>query len=55
MIDYYDLIVAATAMERGSDVATFNKTSFWFGQRFESHRAEISQISSCALKMNLFG
>jgi len=28
MIGYYDLIVAATAMERGSDVATFNKRHF---------------------------
>ncbi len=28
MIGYYDLIVAATAMERGSDVATFNKSHF---------------------------
>jgi tRNA(fMet)-specific endonuclease VapC len=28
MIAYYDLIVAATAMERGSGVATFNKRHF---------------------------
>lgn len=28
MIGYYDLIVAATAMERGSAVATFNKRHF---------------------------
>ena len=28
MIGYYDLIVAATAMERGSEVATFNKRHF---------------------------
>jgi tRNA(fMet)-specific endonuclease VapC len=28
IIGYYDLIVAATAMERGSDVATFNKRLF---------------------------
>jgi tRNA(fMet)-specific endonuclease VapC len=28
MIGYYDLIVAATAMERGSSVATFNKRHF---------------------------
>lgn len=28
MIGYYDLIVAATAMERGSSVATFNKKHF---------------------------
>ena len=28
MIGYYDLIVAATAMERGSGVATFNKKHF---------------------------
>jgi tRNA(fMet)-specific endonuclease VapC len=28
MIGHYDLIVAATAMERGSDVATFNKRHF---------------------------
>ena len=28
MIGYYDLIVAATALERGSDVATFNKKHF---------------------------
>ncbi|HEY5043383.1 MAG TPA: PIN domain-containing protein [Verrucomicrobiae bacterium] len=28
MIGYYDLIVAATAMERGSGVATFNKRHF---------------------------
>ncbi len=28
MIGYYDIIVAATAMERGSDVATFNRRHF---------------------------
>ncbi len=28
MIGYYDLIVAATALERGSKVATFNKRHF---------------------------
>jgi tRNA(fMet)-specific endonuclease VapC len=28
MIGYYDVIVAATALERGSDVATFNKKHF---------------------------
>jgi tRNA(fMet)-specific endonuclease VapC len=28
MIGYYDLIVAATAMKRGSGVATFNKRHF---------------------------
>jgi len=28
MIGYYDLIVGATALERGSDVATFNKRPF---------------------------
>lgn len=28
MIGYYDLIVAATALERGSGVATFNKHHF---------------------------
>jgi tRNA(fMet)-specific endonuclease VapC len=28
MIGYYDLIVAATALERGSKVATFNKKHF---------------------------
>lgn len=28
MIDAYDLIVAATALERGSQVATFNKRHF---------------------------
>lgn len=28
MIDQYDLIVAATALERGSDVATFNQKHF---------------------------
>ena len=28
MIDYYDLIVGATALERGSKVATFNKRHF---------------------------
>ncbi|MGD1078071.1 MAG: PIN domain-containing protein [Candidatus Sulfotelmatobacter sp.] len=28
MIGYYDIIVAATAMERGSTVATFNKRHF---------------------------
>ncbi len=28
MIGHYDLIVAATAMERGSSVATFNKRHF---------------------------
>jgi len=28
MIGYYDLIVGATALERGSDVATFNKRHF---------------------------
>lgn len=28
MIGYHDLIVAATALERGSDVATFNKRHF---------------------------
>ncbi len=28
MIGYYDLIVAATALERGSQVATFNKRHF---------------------------
>ncbi len=28
MIGYYDLIVAATALERGSDVATFNERHF---------------------------
>jgi predicted nucleic acid-binding protein len=28
MIGDYDLIVAATALERGSDVATFNKRHF---------------------------
>jgi predicted nucleic acid-binding protein len=28
MIDFYDLIVGATALERGSDVATFNKSHF---------------------------
>lgn len=28
MIGYYDIIVAATAMERGSIVATFNKRHF---------------------------
>jgi len=28
MIGYYDLVVAATALERGSDVATFNKRHF---------------------------
>src|SRR6516162_9203032 len=28
MIGYYDLIVAATALERGSDVATFNQRHF---------------------------
>ena len=28
MIGYYDLIVAATALERGSDVATFNHKHF---------------------------
>ena len=27
-IGYYDLIVAATALERGSDVATFNRKHF---------------------------
>jgi tRNA(fMet)-specific endonuclease VapC len=28
MIGYYDIIVAATAIERGSTVATFNKRNF---------------------------
>jgi tRNA(fMet)-specific endonuclease VapC len=28
MIGYYDLIVAATALERGSEVATFNRRHF---------------------------
>ena len=28
MIGFYDVIVAATALERGSDVATFNKKHF---------------------------
>ena len=28
MIGYYDIIVAATALERGSEVATFNKRHF---------------------------
>ena len=28
MIGYYDVIVAATALERGSDIATFNKKHF---------------------------
>jgi tRNA(fMet)-specific endonuclease VapC len=28
MIGYYDLIVGATALERGSEVATFNKRHF---------------------------
>ena len=28
MIGFYDIIVAATALERGSDVATFNKKHF---------------------------
>lgn len=28
MIDYYDIIVAATALERGSEVATFNGRHF---------------------------
>ena len=28
MIDFYDVIVAATALERGSSVATFNKRHF---------------------------
>ena len=28
MIGYYDLIVAATALERGDEVATFNKRHF---------------------------
>jgi len=28
MIGFYDLIVGATAMERGSEVATFNKRHF---------------------------
>jgi predicted nucleic acid-binding protein len=28
MIGFYDLIVAATALERGSDVATFNQRHF---------------------------
>ena len=28
MIGYYDVIVAATALERGSEVATFNKRHF---------------------------
>jgi tRNA(fMet)-specific endonuclease VapC len=28
MIGYYDLIVAATALERGSSVATFNDRHF---------------------------
>jgi predicted nucleic acid-binding protein len=28
MIGYYDLIVAATALQRGSEVATFNKRHF---------------------------
>jgi predicted nucleic acid-binding protein len=28
MIGYYDLIVGATALERASDVATFNKRYF---------------------------
>ena len=28
MIGYYDIIVAATALERGSEVATFNRQHF---------------------------
>jgi tRNA(fMet)-specific endonuclease VapC len=28
MIGYYDLVVAATALERGSEVATFNRRHF---------------------------
>lgn len=28
MIGYYDIVVAATAMERGSEVATFNRRHF---------------------------
>jgi predicted nucleic acid-binding protein len=28
MIGFYDMIVAATALERGSDVATFNQRHF---------------------------
>jgi len=28
MIGFYDLILGATALERGSDVATFNKSHF---------------------------
>jgi predicted nucleic acid-binding protein len=28
MIGYYDLIVGATALERGSNVATFNRGHF---------------------------
>ena len=28
MIGYYDIVVAATAMERGKEVATFNKRHF---------------------------
>jgi len=28
MIGYYDIIVAATALERGSDIASFNRRHF---------------------------
>jgi predicted nucleic acid-binding protein len=28
MISFYDVIVAATALERGSEVATFNRKHF---------------------------
>jgi tRNA(fMet)-specific endonuclease VapC len=41
MIGSYDLIVAATALERGSAVATFNRRHF-VHTRAESHQAQIT-------------
>jgi len=37
MIGYYELIVAATALQRGSEVVTFNKRHFFPSEGTDRH------------------
>ena len=44
MIGYYDLMVGATALERGSELATFNKRPFFTDKRSQHHRTQVGHI-----------
>ncbi len=46
MIGYYDIIVAATALERGSSLATFNVKHFSQVKGIKNHQSEVEDFSN---------